>query len=369
MRKTIVHLIAGLGYGGAERQLQYLVTRSDAASFRHVIISMTDEGPLGAELASQGIEIHALNMARGRVSFGGFFQLRDLLKTLDAPVLQTWMYHAGLLGLIVGRMAGVQSIIWNLRCSNMALSDYGRLTGWVVKVGAWLSPKADVVVVNSKSGQLYHEQIGYHPKNWKLIYNGFDADLFVPSDDAKRIVLEELDLDENVNLIGLIARFDPMKGHDVFVKAALHVLKTHKNVHFILVGKGVDQANDDRLGEHLHVLGAREDIPKITAALDIAVSSSLYGEGFPNTVGEAMACGVPCVVTNVGDSADIVGEFGWVVPPRDANALAEAMVQALDLDAKGRQELGKQVRERMISLYSLDEMTTQYHDLYKQCSQ
>jgi len=363
---TIVHLIAGLGFGGAERQLQYLVTRSDPKQFSHIVISMTDKGELGPALEALGIEVHTLGMARGRISIGGIFRLRALLTSLDAAILQTWMYHAGLLGLVVGRSCKVPSILWNLRCSNMNLSDYGRLTGLVVKLCAKFSKLPNAAIVNSQAGQQWHEQLSYHPRRWGLIYNGFDFERFVPNENAKHILCDELGLAVDTPLVGLVARVDPMKGHDVFIKAANIVLQSNPNVHFVLVGKDVEQVQDDGLGRHLHRLGARSDVAILTAAFDFAVSASVYGEGFPNTVGEAMACGVPCVVTDVGDSAYVVGNLGWVVKPRDPEALAISICKALSLEIAEKNTLKTKNREHIVKYFGIENMVITYGDFYTQ---
>ena len=372
MQETVVHLIAGLGLGGAERQLLYVVRNLSGDNVRHVVISMTDKGALGDAFEGSGVDVYCLGMIRGRINFGGLFRLRALLKDLDAQVLQTWMYHAGFLGLVVGRLVGVPSIVWNLRCSNMDLGDYGRITGMVVKICAHLSGFVPMAVVNSQAGLRWHEQLGYHPKNWRLIYNGFDLDRFAPNADAKRMVCKSLGIDPGTRLVGLVARYDPMKGHGTFLAAAREVVAAQPDTHFILVGKDVDDSipalrmavHTNGLDGRVHMLGARNDISELTAAFDVAVSSSLYGEGFPNTIGEAMACGVPCVVTDVGDSAAIVGDLGWVVPLGDAPALAQAVLTALDLDAGKRVQLSQDIRAHVAALYGLDTMTAAYHDLY-----
>ena len=204
-------------------------------------------------------------------------------------------------------------------------------------------------MTNSLAGRLDHERLGYRPRRWNIIPNGFDIDLFRPGASGYADSRRSLGLPDDVPLIGLVARLHPMKDHANFIAAAAHLHKLRPEVHFVLVGKGLDTANRNLLNQlgplgladHFHLLGERDDIAAITPTLDVATSASAYGEGFPNAIGEAMACGVPCVVTDVGDSAYLVGETGEVVPPRAPAALAGAWHKILSLSDADRQALGR----------------------------
>jgi glycosyltransferase involved in cell wall biosynthesis len=228
------------------------------------------------------------------------------------------------------------------------------------------------VVVNSATGQAFHTQIGYHPREWVLIPNGIDDQQFRPDAVARRSVRQELGLEPEALLIGLIARFDPMKDHTTFLQAARLLLDSHPQTHFLLCGAEVTPENlqlscqieTGHLQERVHLLGLRRDITRITAALDVATLSSSFGEGFSNVVGEAMACEVPCVVTDVGDSAQVVGDTGIVVPPKDPQALADGWRKLIEMGVEGRQRLGRAAREWIQQEYSLESVVTQYENLY-----
>jgi glycosyltransferase involved in cell wall biosynthesis len=174
-------------------------------------------------------------------------------------------------------------------------------------------------------------------------------------------------------LIGLVCRYHPMKDHANFLQAAAHLLQEYPDIHFALVGTGVVKENEslyqtiEQLGisHRTHLLGERSDMPRITAALDIASSASAYGEGWPLIVGEAMSCGVPCTVTDVGDSGLIVGNTGWVVPPKNPEALAKAWQESIELGSQGREKLGKAARTRIIESFSLDAVVSEYEALYE----
>jgi glycosyltransferase involved in cell wall biosynthesis len=205
-----------------------------------------------------------------------------------------------------------------------------------------------------------------------IIPNGFETGLFKPDAASRAKFRNELGLAIETPLVGLIGRYDPQKNHFGFLGAAATVAQEFPDAHFVLCGPGVDVQNGEltsRVGdsgfkERIHLLGERPDMPSITAALDIACSSSL-GEAFPNVIGEAMACGVPCVVTDVGDSAAIVGSTGKVVPPGDDLALARAVLGLLAMPDAERKALGLRARQRVIDNYSLDQVVRQYELLYE----
>jgi len=169
-----------------------------------------------------------------------------------------------------------------------------------------------------------------------------------------------------------VARFDPMKDHGTFFRAASVLASREEDVHFVMVGKGMVPDNpqvaghlDSNLEGRVHFLGPREDMPRLTSALDIAVSSSAYGEGFSNTIGEAMACAVPCVVTDVGDARRIVGDTGIVVAPRDPEAMADAWGRFLDMGRDRRRALGEKARQRIQETFSIDRVVARFEDLYE----
>ena len=217
-----------------------------------------------------------------------------------------------------------------------------------------------------------HTALGYDPEKMVVIPNGFDLDLFKPDLEGGASIRQELGIPEDTMLIGLAGRFDPQKDHHNFIKAAALLPKEILNVQFLLCGDDITWGNRelaqwiDEAGLHrcFHLLGRRNDISRIMTALDIASSSS-YGEGFPNVVGEAMACGTPCVVTDVGDSALIVGDTGIVVPPGDPDALALAWKELNEIGKDKRRELGCDARLRIRENFSLPSVVKQYEDLYK----
>lgn len=370
----IVHVISGLGTGGAETMLWKLVTSLDPGRWASEVVSLTGIGPVGVRLQQAGIPVRVLEMRPGVPDPRALLRLGRLLRRSAPDLVQTWMYHADLLGGLAARLAGSPPVIWGVRHSNLdpALNKSGTL--WVARGCARLSRRLPRrILCCSEQARRVHVALGYDPSRMLVIPNGFDLQVYRPDREARLSVRRELGLRESVPLIGLVARFDPQKDHRNFIAAAGRLQAQMPQVHFLLCGRGVDGDNrslgqwigERQLADRMHLLGPRSDIPRITAALDIAVSSSA-GEGFPNVLGEAMACGVPCVATDVGDSALLIGDTGRIVPPSDAAALARAWRQMLELDPGQRRSLGRSARQRVEQHFSLPVIVGRYQRLYSE---
>jgi glycosyltransferase involved in cell wall biosynthesis len=360
----IVHLITGLGSGGAEGMLYRLVTRMDRSRFENVVVSMLDGGTVGPRLQASGIPVHSLSLSATPTGVLRSANLMPLLRRLKPDVLQTWMYHADLLGLIAARVCGSPPILWNVRCSNVDMRSYPASTRWTLQILRRLSRQPDRIVINSKAGREHHEAMGYHPNRWELIANGIDLDMFRPDPQAGRQMRRQLGIPTDAIVIGMVARRNPMKDHGNLRHAAQILRARHPGVHFVLVGRGVEAGDTELSGTNMHLLGERFDLPALNASFDIATLSSADGEGFPNVIGEAMACAVPCAATDVGDSRWIIGDTGRVVPPRDSSALAAAWIEMIDMGSSRRAELGMRARERIAREFGLDRIVARYEDMY-----
>jgi glycosyltransferase involved in cell wall biosynthesis len=368
----VLHLITDLDVGGAERTLLHLVTAIDPRRIEQQVICMLPIGDIGRQMQERGIRVTSLGMRPGRPDLRSFVKLLGLLRRARPRILHTWLYHADLLGLLAGSLTRVPAILWNVRNSGMDFRRYRRLSGLVMRLCAWLSPVPRAVVVNSHAGRVDHARLGYRPRAWRLIPNGVDTGRFRP-DAARRAALRgELGLTDSTPLVGMVARYDPMKGHAVFARAAGEIARNDERVRFLLAGRGADAANGDLLAllhrhglvQNTHLLGVRHDVETVHAALDVLVSASEFGEGFSNVIAEAMAAGVPCVVTDVGDSAWIVGETGAIVPSGDPAALARAGLDLLSRPAAERGRLGAAARRRIQENFGLDTLLAAYESLY-----
>lgn len=354
-----------------------LLQRLDRTQFEPLVISLTNQGEIGPRIEALGISVHALGMKPGFPNPLKFFKLVKLLRQIQPDVVHTWMYHADLFGGLAARLANIRAVAWCLRNSDLSKSRSKKSTRLVVWASAHVSSWLPLRILScSRRARDIHIEAGYDAAKMDLIPNGFDLEFFVPSVDCRLSVRKELGLDGDVLLVGLIGRYDPQKNHLGFVEAASRVHKELPEAHFVLAGTGVDNDNtklmqsiaEVGLQQQFHLLGRREDIPRLMAALDVLASPS-FGEAFPNVLGEAMACEIPCVVTDVGDSAEIVGGTGRVVASGDMEKMAEQLIEILLLPSKQRLKLGRQARERVRQCYEIGEVARRYEDFYLQLSE
>jgi glycosyltransferase involved in cell wall biosynthesis len=371
----VLHIVAALETGGAEKVLYKLLSRTDREAFESEVISLIDIGPIGQKIQALGVSVRALGMRRSGVPNPlAMLRLAYWLQRDPPQVIQTWMYHADLIGGLAAKLAGSIPVAWGIHHSNLDPQSSRRSTIWIAmtcaRLSCWLPAR---IACCSEASRQVHAQLGYAADKMVVIPNGFDLTIFEPDSAARRSVRQELGIPEEAPLIGLVARFHPQKDHCNFVQAAARFHARVPESHFLLCGDGITWDNPELTGwieaagiqSQCHLLGRREDIPHLTAALDIASTAS-YGEAFPMVIGEAMACGVPCVVTDVGDSAIIVGETGVVVPPKDPQALAAGWSQLLlDISREERLQLGLAARQRIMERYGLGKIVEQYEHLYE----
>ena len=371
----VTHVITGLGQGGAESVLFRLATYPDQR-VRHSIVSLTDEGVYGARLRNAGVAVHALGMPRGRLTLDGFLALRRLLARERPDAVQTWMYHADLIGGLAARLAGVRALAWGIRNSGAHLQRSSRSARLVLKLCALLSGRLPAAIVcAARDSAVRHRQYGYRPDRLVVIANGYDLSRYQPDAAAGRRMRELWQVAEGTPLVGCVARWDPLKDHANLLGAVAALARggRDRGLQCVLVGRGMSPGNADlmalidNLGLRGRILlaGPSDDVPAVMNALDLHVLSSC-AEGFPNVVAEAMACGTPCVVTNVGDAAHIVGATAPVVPPEQPEALAQGMAAALDdIAARGRGAVGAPGRARVLAEFDLTHMVTAYEALWR----
>ena len=372
---SLVHLITSLHVGGAQMHLYKTLSRFNPRRFESTVISLVRPGKVGDMLAKRGIRVLSLDMAKGKPSLTGFWNVSALLRRLKPRLVQTHLYHADLLGFLAGKCARVPHIFWNIRQSRMDFSCYRRTTGITVKLCALLSGYVDKILVNSHAGLTYHAGLGYDRTKMVVISNGFETERFRPHHESYLSVREELQIPTKARLVGMMARFDPQKDHATFFRAAKFVSDRETNTYFLLAGQGLEPDNPavrlllegSGLGPgRIFLLGERSDMPRLMAALDIFVSSSAFGEGFSNAIGEAMACGVPCVVTDVGDSALIVGETGIVAPPQQPERLAQGILHLLHLAPEEYRQKSVLARQRLVQHFDLGKIVSRLESLYEE---
>ena len=368
----LTFIITGLVPDGAERMLLKLIESIDRGRFSPRVISLTtNKIEIKHQLELLHVQVHRLDFRNLIKLPVEFIKLLIILMKEKPDIVHTWMYHADLIGGLAARMVGVRFLIWGIRHDNLSINHNKKFIIIIAKFCSIISSFLPSAILScSARAKENHENFGYCSKKMYVIPNGFNLDLFQPSSNARKEIFSELRCGHENRLVGLVGRYDILKNHVGFIQAASMIAKGVPNVKFLLVGAGIDEANerlklliqDMGVKEHFYLLGERKDIHRVIASLDVLVSSSL-GEGFPNVLGEAMACEVPCVVTNVGDSAEIVGDTGFVVNSGDMKALANGVIQLLS-DEGLRSKLGNQARVRVREMYEISNVTTRYENFY-----
>ena len=358
----IVHLIPYLRTGGAEMMLLKLLERMDRRRFQCSVMTVTADPPMSERIRALGIKVGFPGIDRARWAEG-----------TRPDVVQGWMYHGNMLTVPLKALLPAAAVAWNVRCDFRGASFSLKARASARACALFSRHVPDVIIFNSLRARDSHLRLGYRARDMRVIPNGFDLERFRPSEDARAKLRESLRLAPETGLIGMIARFTPReKDHGTFLEAAARLVRARSGAHFLLCGPGMSADNGALVSEiearglsgWVHLLGERRDMPDVTAGLDVAALVS-HVEGFPNVIGEAMACGVPVVATDVGDCRDIVGEAGIIVPPRDPDALAGAWRKLLEAGREGRERVGRLGRERVAALYDLGKIVHQYEDLYE----
>lgn len=342
LSQKVLWITTGLGSGGAEMMLAQIAT--GLPGFQHTVISLTSGGKHADTLRDAGIAVHSLDMPAGRPAPRALWRLLKIVRQVKPDVLMGWMYHGCLVATLAKFMRCKRvPAIWNIRQSLYDLKFEKRGSAMVIRLLGRLSWLAERITYNSQLSAKQHEAIGYTAAKTQLIPNGFDLDKWRPGMPRP-------------GRIGRFGRNAPMKDHATFIAATKLITLKHPQTQFIIVGSGTEALD---VPDNVQVLGERHDLPELTASLNIAVSSSAFGEGFPNVVGEAMACAVPVVATDVGDTRWLMGDTGHIVPPGDALALAKACIGILD--AGITQDLA--ARQRIEARFSLTGVLRQFECL------
>lgn len=362
---NVLHIVTGLTDGGAENSL-YQLCQNDRQN-QHRVVSMMDAGQYGVRFDAAGIEVICLEMPRGRVTLRGIWRLWRLMRIQRPDVVQTWMYHADLVGGVMARLAGVRAVCWGIRNSNLVPGMSRRSTIWVAKACAALSSVVPHSIVScSRQAVEVHCRLRYAALKFVVVPNGCNLLLLRPDAEARARVRADWGLDAGMPLFGMVARFDPQKDHANLIDALAQLKGLGWDFRCALIGAEMDTNNavlirlleDHGVRDRVLLVGRRSDIPAVMNALDVHVLSSRFGEAFPNVLSEAMACGTPCVSTDVGDAAFIVGDTGWIVPPSDPRALAERLAMALGehADATTWQARKQRAQQRIVETFSIQRM-------------
>jgi glycosyltransferase involved in cell wall biosynthesis len=368
----VLHVITDLDVGGAENMLHALLAASDPG-LSHAVVSLMAPGPVAARIERLGVPVHALGIRRDRPDPRRLLALAAHLRASRPDVIQTWMYHADLLGGLAGRLATRAPVVWGIHNLSLDAATTRGTTRAIVSACARLSRLVPArIVCVSRAARDVHVAAGYAAERFEVIPNGFDLGRFRPDAAARAEVRAEVGVPDGALLIGHLARVAPPKDPVTFLRAAGRVAPRLPSARFLLAGEGATAESpalaraieEARLGDRVQLLGRRDDVPRLLNALDVSTLSS-SGEAFPLVVGEAMACGVPCVASDVGDSAFLLGDTGQTFPPGDADALAARWEALAGLGPEGRRRLGAAARRRIEARFALPRIAAAYAYLYR----
>jgi len=372
---AIIHIITGLDVGGAEHMLLKLTKQQKSSGKSVVVVCLRGPGAMAELYANAGINVMYLGInPQVPVTTLGVGRLIQFVWKIRPDVIQGWMYHGNLIALFAHVCFLFRAkLFWNIRQTIDGL-DFEKLsTRMAIRLGAMVSWIPIGVAYNSRVAAHQHEQLGYCEKQRRVIPNGFELDRFSPLPPMeRRRWRSKIGVHPDSFVIGHIARFHKKKDHRTFLASIRTLLKEREGIDIVAAGKGVCLENeelksflvDQKLEESVRLLGAQSNIREIMGCFDIFVSSSSMGEGFPNTIGEAMACGVPCVVTDVGESRNIVGDYGWVVQPREPRELATVLMDIFDQPRGLLKKMGTDARARINDYYNIKSIEQDYEHLY-----
>jgi glycosyltransferase involved in cell wall biosynthesis len=369
----ILHITTSLSDGGAEATLFRIIRFTPA--IEHRVVTLTSGGRYVAELRELGVEVVILDFKSPVKAISSSLRLHRLIANFRPDAIQSWMYHANLATGLVGLFRNSPPIFWGIRNSVLVPG----VNPWHTRLASWLCARLssrvpESIICAGKKAKEVHESMGYESKKLLVIPNGVDTDTFAPNLFESNKLRQSLDIPSDEFLIGAVGRFTPEKDHENLLAALSKLSRFGVKFRCLFVGRGMDSSNlqmtESAVAHGLlgvvEFLGPRKDIENVFPALDVHVTSS-SSEAFPNVIAESMACGTPCVTTNVGDASAIVGASGFVVKASDAQALAEGLFAAYDarLDRVRWKELQNSARRRIQERYGMTRMTNSYLKIWR----
>lgn len=360
----VVLLVRSLNAGGAERQVVELASGLHRRGVRVVVLTFYDGGALAGDLERAGVSRVSLGKG-GRWDLIRFsYRLIAALRRIRPSVLYSFLSTANILAVLSKPWLRGTLVVWGIRASSLDLSKYDLMARMALRLEALLASVPDLTIANSDAGRRHAVSLGFPGRRLVVVYNGIDTSRFRHDAAGRHRIRAEWEVREQDRLVGLVARLDPMKDHGNFLRAAGMVASRVPDVRFVCVGDGSPELRQSlealatELGLERHVIwsGRRQDMPAVLSALDVACSASAFGEGFSNAIAEAMSSGVPCIGTDVGDTATVLGDAGLLVPPGDSRALAGAIIDLLEMDAHALQSMRDRARRRVVENFSADSM-------------
>ncbi len=351
----VLHIIPNLAQGGAETQLLELVSKNNT----HIICQLLSEKN-NKNIISKNI--YSLNMKRKIPDIRAFYKLYKIIHEVKPDIIHSWMYHSCLLEVLLRKITNNKNIplVWGLRCSNMDLHYYSKQLKLIIKVCSFFSYTPNLIVHNSYRGKIIHDSLGFNKINI-VISNGIDTKKYAPNKIFRNNFRKKYQISHTTKVLLCVSRLDPMKDHITLLASFKKIKKAYSEVILVLAGLGTEKFCNI---ENVIALGGNDKINEVYAASDIIVSSSAFGEGFSNALGEGMASGLVPVATNVGDAKYIIKNLGKVVNPKSSNKLANAVIEVLNLSENDFISYKTKVRIRIIDHFSKDIMLKNYDRVY-----
>ena len=367
----VLDVITGLDVGGAEAMLAKIIETHEFG-IRHRVISLQPPGPLGRRIAARSGLIDSLNMRRGLPGPAAVARLLAAVRAAKPELIQGWMYHGNLAASAACLARRNVPLIWNIRHSLTDMALEKPLTRAIIRLSARISRRPAAIIYNSHAAARQHAALGFDASRAVIIPNGFDCDHYRPRHGARDDLVQLFGIDPKAMIVGMVARQHPMKDHRNLVDAVVRCRRRGIDLHLLLVGAGMDHPPADLARaifpalpiERVTLSPARLDVADWLPGLDLLALPSAWGESFPNILGEAMACGVPCVATDVGDSALILDGAGLIVRPGDSLALANALEAFARMTPEERRRRGQLGRDRVQAHYTLSSVARAYSELY-----
>lgn len=368
----ILHIISSLNTGGAEMMLYKILSRQPAG-IEQQVICLKPLGRVADKIKSLGVPVESLNLNSPFNAPKSIYLLRKIVKQYQPDLVQGWMYHANLFATISSLFSRRKIATgWSIRQTFNSVNKEKLLTRLLILTSKLLSKNPDIIIYNSQASMLQHSNIGYKNKNSIIINNGFDINYFRPSSELYQKFRVKYNIPAEDKVIGFVARHHPMKNHQGFLVAISDVIKNFKNIKCVLAGTNIDQNNLELvsaiknldLKNNIILLG-ETDAAQLFPVFDFHITPSNWGESFPNVIGEAMACGVPCIATDVGDSRNIIDTAGWIIPPNSPKDLTNSIEKFLQLTNQQQESMAIAARQRIVDHFNLDDVANTYYQVFQ----
>ncbi len=370
MKRHVLHVITGLAVGGAEMALYRLIRQFDGSAYAHTVVALTPGGGMYPRFTEAGIGLVVLDVRRS--PFLHMLRLVRLIRTLRPDIVQTWLYHADFLGGLAARLAGNRNVIWGIRTTDVN-GGCARSTTLLRQACAWLSRRVPhTIVCVAEAARRSHCAVGYDAGRMVVVANGFDLAALGAGHAQRDALRAACGFASGDVVLGTLGRFNLDKDHANFVAAAARLAGLHPRLRFLMVGKDLDSGNTELMGwiaaaglvGRFVLLGERADVAACLSAMDIFCLSSRT-EAFPNVVGEAMAMGLPCVATDVGDVGILMGDTGVIVPRSDPEALAVGVAGLVARGPAYCTQMGNRARERIHAVFTMDGVRRRFESIYE----